>query len=70
MKASIPIFTSTQRLGQRRERIRHLQYSLQTEKAYLYWVRLFSGWHGNAGFTAFACNAQGTSREAATPARQ
>ncbi|MCU4119807.1 phage integrase N-terminal SAM-like domain-containing protein [Variovorax sp. N23] len=32
-----------------RERIRYLHYSLQTEKAYLYWVRFFIRWHGQGG---------------------
>lgn len=34
MKPGIPSFTSTRLLDQLRERIRHLHYSLQTEKAY------------------------------------
>ncbi|RZJ48210.1 MAG: integron integrase, partial [Acidovorax sp.] len=36
-------------LDQVRERIRYLHYSLQTEKAYLYWVRFFIRWHGRSG---------------------
>jgi integron integrase len=33
-------------LDQLRERARYLHYSLRTEKAYLYWARLFIRWHG------------------------
>lgn len=29
-----------------RERARYLHYSLRTEKAYVYWVRMFVCWHG------------------------
>lgn len=29
-----------------RERARYLHYSLRTEKAYIYWIRLFIRWHG------------------------
>ena len=29
-----------------RERVRYLHYSLRTEKAYVYWVRMFVHWHG------------------------
>ena len=36
-------------MDQLRERIRYLHYSLQTEKAYLYWVRFFIRWHGRSG---------------------
>ncbi len=32
-----------------RERIRYLHFSLQTEKAYVYWARLFIRWHGRTG---------------------
>ena len=39
IKPGTPSFTSTRLLDQLRERIRYLHYSLQTEKAYLYWVR-------------------------------
>lgn len=39
MKPGTPSFTSTRLLDQLRERIRYLHYSLQTEKASLYWVR-------------------------------
>ena len=41
MKSGTPSFTSTRLLDQLRERLRYLHYSLQTEKAYLYWVRFF-----------------------------
>ncbi|AMO24348.1 class 1 integron integrase IntI1 [Ramlibacter solisilvae] len=33
-------------LDQLRERVRYLHYSLRTEKAYVYWVRLFVRWSG------------------------
>ena len=36
-----PVFHSTRVLDQLRERIRYLHYSLQTEKAYVYWARFF-----------------------------
>ncbi|MEP6772980.1 MAG: integron integrase [Polaromonas sp.] len=36
-------------LDQLRERIRYLHYSLQTEKAYLYWARFFIRWHARPG---------------------
>jgi hypothetical protein len=49
MKPGTPSFTSTRLLDQLRERIRYLHYSLQTEKAYLYWVRFFVRWHGRGG---------------------
>lgn len=49
MKTGNPSFRSTRLLDQVRERIRYLHYSLQTEKAYLYWVRFFIRWHGRAG---------------------
>ena len=49
MKPGTPSFTSTRLLDQLRERIGYLHYSLQTEKAYLYWVRFFIRWHGRAG---------------------
>ena len=29
-----------------RERARYLHYSLRTEKAYIYWIRMFIRWHG------------------------
>jgi integrase len=41
MKSGTPYFTYTRLLDQLRERLRYLHYSLQTEKAYLYWVRFF-----------------------------
>lgn len=49
MKPGTPSFTSTRLFDQLRERIRYLHYSLQTEKAYLYWVRFFVRWHGRGG---------------------
>ncbi len=39
MKPGTPSFTSTRLLDQLRERMPYLHYSLQTEKACLYWVR-------------------------------
>jgi integron integrase len=36
-------------LDQLQERIRYLHYSLNTEKAYLHWVRFFVRWHGRSG---------------------
>ncbi len=44
-----PVFHSTRVLDQLRERIRYLHYSLQTEKAYVYWARFFIRWHGRNG---------------------
>jgi integrase len=49
MKPGNPSFVSTRLLDQLRERIRYLHYSLQTEKAYLYWARFFIRWHGRGG---------------------
>lgn len=49
MKPGSPTLTSTRLLDQLRERIRYLHYSLQTEKAYLYWTRFFIRWHGRGG---------------------
>ena len=49
MKPRNDTFVSTRLLDQLRERIRYLHYSLQTEKAYLYWARFFIRWHGVAG---------------------
>ena len=44
-----PVFQSTRIIDQLRERIRYLHYSLQTEKAYVYWARFFIRWHGRNG---------------------
>lgn len=49
MKPGTPALRSIRLLDQVRERIRYLHYSLQTEKAYLYWVRFFIRWHGQGG---------------------
>ena len=46
MKPRNPPLQSTRLLDQVRERIRYLQYSLKTEKAYLHWVRFFVRWSG------------------------
>ncbi|HEY3049625.1 MAG TPA: integron integrase [Polaromonas sp.] len=48
-KVAAPALQSTRLLDQIRERIRYLHYSLQTEKAYLYWARFFVRWHGRHG---------------------
>lgn len=48
-KVGAPVFHSTRVLDQLRERIRYLHYSLQTEKAYVYWARFFIRWHGRSG---------------------
>jgi uncharacterized protein YfbU (UPF0304 family) len=45
-KVAAPALQSTRLLDQVRERSRYLHYSLQTEKAYLHWVRFFIRWHG------------------------
>ena len=37
---------STRLLGQMRERLRYLHYSLRTERNYVYWVRWFIRFHG------------------------
>lgn len=49
MKPGTPVLRSTRLQDQVRERIRYRHYSLQTEKAYLYWVRFFIRWHGQGG---------------------
>lgn len=49
MKPGTPALHSTRLLDQVRERILYLHYSLQTEKAYLHWVRFFVRWHGRGG---------------------
>lgn len=41
-----PPLQSTRLLGQLRERIRYLHYSLRTEDAYVYWARAFIHFHG------------------------
>ena len=46
MKHRNPPLQSTRLLDQVRERIRYLHYSLNTEKAYLHWLRYFIRWHG------------------------
>ena len=48
-KVAAPVLRSVRLLDQLRERIRYLHYSLQTEKAYLYWARFFIRWHGRDG---------------------
>jgi len=44
MKPGTPVLQSTRFLDQVRERIRYLDYSLKTEKAYLCWVQFFIRW--------------------------
>ena len=43
---STPAPQSTRLLGQMRERLRYLHYSLRTEQTYVYWVRWFIRFHG------------------------
>jgi len=40
---------SARLLDQLREVLRYKHYSLRTEEAYLYWVKLFVRWHGRSG---------------------
>lgn len=42
----VPGLRATRLLDAVRERARYLHYSLNTEKAYLYWLRFFVRWHG------------------------
>ena len=42
MKPGTPVLRSIRLLNQVRKRIAYLHYSLNTEKAYLYWVRFFN----------------------------
>jgi integron integrase len=41
-----PALRATRILGQLRERLRYLHYSLRTEEAYVYWIRYFIRFHG------------------------
>jgi integrase len=41
-----PALQATRILGQLRERLRYLHYSLRTEQSYVYWVRFFVHFHG------------------------
>lgn len=41
-----PALQATRILGQLRERLRYLHYSLRTEDQYVYWVRFFIRFHG------------------------
>lgn len=45
-KPDRPPFQSVRLLEQLRARIRYLNYSIRTEKAYVYWARFFIRWHG------------------------
>ncbi|OIQ71435.1 hypothetical protein GALL_469490 [mine drainage metagenome] len=49
MKPGTPVLHSVRLLDPLRERIRYLDYSLSTEKAYVDWVRFFIRWHGRGG---------------------
>ena len=42
----LPPLQSRKILEQVRERVRYLHYSMRTEEAYLYWIRLFIRWSG------------------------
>jgi hypothetical protein len=42
---NVPVLKSVRLLDQLRERIRYLHYSLRTEEAYAYWVRMFVRFH-------------------------
>ena len=44
-KRDNPPLQSTRLLDQLRERIRYLHFSINTEKTYVYWARLFIRWH-------------------------
>ncbi|MES2948427.1 MAG: phage integrase N-terminal SAM-like domain-containing protein [Pseudomonadota bacterium] len=48
-KVAAPVLRSVRLLDQLRERICYLHYSLQTEKACLYWAQFFVCWHGRNG---------------------
>jgi integron integrase len=43
---ALPPLQSIKILEQVRERVRYLHYSMRTEEAYLYWIRLFIRWSG------------------------
>jgi hypothetical protein len=49
MKPGTASAWSPRRLGQARAQIRHLHYSLSTEKPYLYWVKFSVRLHGRNG---------------------
>jgi hypothetical protein len=49
VKHGTPVLQSTRILGQLRERIRYMHYSLSTEQVYVYWVRFFIRWSGSGG---------------------
>ncbi|NKE65364.1 integron integrase [Ramlibacter sp. RBP-2] len=44
--AARPPFQSMRLLGQLRERLRYLHYSLRTEQSYVYWAKFFVHFHG------------------------
>ena len=48
-KPNGPPLVATRLLDQVRERLRYMHYSLQTEKSYVYWIKLFVRWHGRLG---------------------
>ena len=41
-----PPLQSARLLGQLRDRLRYLHYSLRTEQSYVYWAKLFVHFHG------------------------
>lgn len=41
-----PPFQAKRLLGQLRERLRYLHYSLRTEQAYVYWAKALIRWSG------------------------
>lgn len=45
-RATFPPIRSTRLLGQLRERLRYLHYSLRTEEAYVHWARFYIHFHG------------------------
>lgn len=46
MQPTATLSFSKRLLDQLRDRMRYLHYSLQTEEAYVYWVKFFIRWHG------------------------
>jgi hypothetical protein len=46
MQPTATLSFSKRLLDQLRDRMRYLHFSLQTEEAYVYWVKYFIRWHG------------------------
>lgn len=46
MQPTATLSFSKRLLDQLRDRMRYLHFSLQTEEAYVYWVKFFIRWHG------------------------